>query len=309
MQSAIPEAHGGYGDVRSAITSALVLEELGAGDLSIALHVLAPRLIAFPVLELGGEEQKKQVLPAYAGADYVAGTAAVMEPDFRYEIGELATTAVRSHDEWVLNGEKCDVRSPRGAPPPRLRAGRRRPGCVHRPAGHARPGDRRAREEHGVEGARDVWPPTRELPRPPFGAARRRPRADAQPLARRPRVARGRRGARRLRVTRATMRRNRRAFGVAIGQKQAIAFMLAEMAIEIDAERLLTRGSGVEDRPRRRCDARGCLRQNYAANMAAQGDRQRGAESRRSRLLPDHMVELWLRNGRGFGTFDGIAMA
>ena len=34
--------------------------------------------------------------------------------------------------------------------------------------------------------------------------------------------------------------KERKAFGVAIAQKQAIAFMLAEMAIEIDATRLLT---------------------------------------------------------------------
>src|SRR5207253_4615007 len=43
VASAIPESYGGFGDEPSALTGAIVLEELGYGDLSIALHALAPR--------------------------------------------------------------------------------------------------------------------------------------------------------------------------------------------------------------------------------------------------------------------------
>src|SRR5690606_34506938 len=38
VHSALPEEHGGYGEERSAVTGAIVAEELGWGDLSIALH-------------------------------------------------------------------------------------------------------------------------------------------------------------------------------------------------------------------------------------------------------------------------------
>src|ERR1700689_5170717 len=45
----IPEIYGGYGDTRSAISGAVIAEELACGDLALALHMLAPRLSAFPV--------------------------------------------------------------------------------------------------------------------------------------------------------------------------------------------------------------------------------------------------------------------
>src|ERR1051326_1443550 len=51
VAGAIPEPYGGFGDARSALTGAIVLEELGYGDLSIALHVLAPRLFVYPLLD------------------------------------------------------------------------------------------------------------------------------------------------------------------------------------------------------------------------------------------------------------------
>src|SRR5439155_263063 len=55
VQSAIPEAFGGYGDARSAVTSALLLEELAYGDLALTLHLLAPRLLTIPLLVAGTE--------------------------------------------------------------------------------------------------------------------------------------------------------------------------------------------------------------------------------------------------------------
>ena len=109
VQNVIPEQFGGYGDQRSAITSALVCEELGCGDLSIALHVLAPRLAIYPILELGSEAQRQAVLPDYTGEQFVAGSAAVVEPRFNFDLDELTTTATRRNGNVVLNGTKCYV--------------------------------------------------------------------------------------------------------------------------------------------------------------------------------------------------------
>ena len=50
VQSPIPETFGGAGEAPSAVTGALVCEELAWGDLSIALHLLAPRFVIQPVL-------------------------------------------------------------------------------------------------------------------------------------------------------------------------------------------------------------------------------------------------------------------
>src|SRR5271167_2916244 len=60
VRSAIPQQFGGDGDARSAVTGAVIGEELAYGDLSIAIKVLAPRLFAFPLIEMGTVEQQKR---------------------------------------------------------------------------------------------------------------------------------------------------------------------------------------------------------------------------------------------------------
>src|SRR2546422_3163317 len=79
VQSAIPEALGGYGDARSAVTSALILEELAYGDLALALHLLAPRLITIPLLVAGTQGQRKRLLPHFPGARVTVGAAALVD--------------------------------------------------------------------------------------------------------------------------------------------------------------------------------------------------------------------------------------
>src|ERR1700680_2961300 len=53
VRSAIPQQFGGDGDARSAVTGAVIGEELAYGDLSVAIQVVAPRLLVFPLIEMG----------------------------------------------------------------------------------------------------------------------------------------------------------------------------------------------------------------------------------------------------------------
>ena len=95
---------------------------------------------------------------------------------------------------------------------------------------------------------------------------------------------------------------------MAIAQKQAIAFILAEMAIEIDATRLLLweaawaldRG---EDATRQTV-----LAKRYAANMALKVTDNAVQVLGGHGYIRDHPVELWLRNARGFTAIDGLAI-
>ena len=64
IQSTIPEAYGGVGTPSSAVTGTLICEELAWGDLSIALHMLSPQLVTYPVMTFGTHEQKQQILSA-----------------------------------------------------------------------------------------------------------------------------------------------------------------------------------------------------------------------------------------------------
>ena len=100
----------------------------------------------------------------------------------------------------------------------------------------------------------------------------------------------------------------RQAFGEAIAQRQAIAFMLAEMAIEIDATRLMTweaawRIDRGEDATRE-----ASLVKAYADDTAVTVTDRAVQILGGHGYIRDHPVELWLRNGRGFVTFDGMAM-
>ena len=72
IANCIPEDCGGYGFERSAVTGAIIAEELAYGDLALALAMLSPSLFAYPVLEMGTEEQKKKYLPQFCGEGFKA---------------------------------------------------------------------------------------------------------------------------------------------------------------------------------------------------------------------------------------------
>ena len=109
VQGPIPESLGGNGDSRLAITGAIIAEELAYGDLAIAAHVLAPRLLAFPVLEMGTDEQRERHLKRFTGADFTPASAALMEPRWDFDPAAMTTVARRDGHSFTLNGAKCLV--------------------------------------------------------------------------------------------------------------------------------------------------------------------------------------------------------
>jgi alkylation response protein AidB-like acyl-CoA dehydrogenase len=309
VQMAIPEACGGHGEQRSAITSALVCEELGWGDLSIALHVLAPRLLTYPVIELGSDALRQQVLPAYAGEHFTAGTAALMEPRFNFDVNDLATTAVRRNSSYVLNGTKCYV--PLAAEAQHILVyARAEQGLsafvVGRDTAGLSIGERE--KNMGLKGLATYELQLEECAVPAAALVN----GDFGPLFNRGRVALA---ALAVGVARAAFEyardyaKDRRAFGSAIAQKQAIAFMLAEMAIEIDATRLLAWEAAWKLDRGEDATREACLAKSYAANMALKVTDNAVQVLGGHGYIRDHLVELFLRNGRGFAVFEGLAMA
>src|SRR6185503_10606219 len=109
VQSGIPEQFGGYGDARSAVTGALLLEELAYGDAAITLELLAPRLVTIPLVALGTDAQRKQWLPRFAGDQYAAAASAFSEPRWDFDPTALATKAERQGGDYVLTVTKCLV--------------------------------------------------------------------------------------------------------------------------------------------------------------------------------------------------------
>jgi len=311
VQSAVPEALGGFGDARSAVTGAILLEELAYGDLAMALHLLAPRLVTIPLLAVGTEAQQKKWLPRFAAERFTPGTAAFVEPRWDFDATALETRAEKAGNEWVLSGRKCLVPLAKdaevilvyAAAPDGLAAF-----LVERGAAGLTVGERE--KNMGLK-ALDTYGLTLDKVRLPVDARLGGDGAKLQSLVDAGRVALA---ALATGVSRAAFdyardyAKERRAFGVAIGQKQAIAFKLAEMAIEIDAMRLLTweaawRLDRGEDATRESVLARQYASQS-ALSITDNAVQVLGGHG----YIRDHMVELWLRDARGFATIDGLAI-
>jgi alkylation response protein AidB-like acyl-CoA dehydrogenase len=102
----IPEEYGGSG--MDAISAAIAIEELGWGCGSTALAIAAHNgLGCAPVALFGSPELKKRYLPGVAsGADGLAALA-LTEPGAGSDLkGGVQTQAFVKLDHWVINGSK-----------------------------------------------------------------------------------------------------------------------------------------------------------------------------------------------------------
>lgn len=311
VANSIPEEYGGFGSGRSAIRASLKLEELAYGDLAMAMHLLAPRLITVPLITLGTDEQKKTWLPRFTGQKFVVGTAAFVEPSWSFDATALETKAERQGGDWVVTGKKCLVPLAKDAiailvyasTPTGLGAFVVEPGSKGLSVGE--------RERNMGVKALDTYPVELVGVRVPDSARLGGEGADLQPLVDAMRV-----GSASLAVgvARAAFdyareyAKERRAFGVAIAQKQAIAFMLANMATEIDAMRLLAWEAAWRLDEGKPATAEAYMASTYAASSTLQIADDALQVLGGHGYIRDHLVELFLRNGRGFTTFDGLAI-
>ena len=106
VAGAIPEEYGGGGIGRSPVTNALVLEELAWGDVPLAAAAMTPALFVQPLLDFGTDAQKKQLLPLFAKSSFQAATLALLEPTFSFDAASLRTVAEPKGTGFVLSGRK-----------------------------------------------------------------------------------------------------------------------------------------------------------------------------------------------------------
>ncbi|MEJ7635813.1 acyl-CoA dehydrogenase family protein [Aeromicrobium sp.] len=105
----IPESLGGLSEDRSAVTGVLVAEALAEGDMGQAVACLAPAAVATAISLWGSDAQQQTYLPAFAGDDIPAAALAVAEPRALFDPFELRTTAVKTDSGYRLNGVKSAV--------------------------------------------------------------------------------------------------------------------------------------------------------------------------------------------------------
>jgi alkylation response protein AidB-like acyl-CoA dehydrogenase len=313
LQASIPEAYGGFGE-RSAVTSTLALEEMAFGDLAGTLAVMTPSLFATPILLVGSEEQKQTYLPKIVEGSWSPYTAALIEYNFDFDPNSLKTMASVIGDHFILNGEKAFVPFAKDAEAILVYAD-----LNGQTQGFIIPKDAEGltisaeREKLMSLNALPLYRVKLDSVKVPaenrLGGASGH---DFEPVLAAMRVATA---ATAVGVANAAFEysknyaKEREAFGVKIAQKQAIAFMLAEMRTEIEASRLLTWDAAWKLDAHKE-DA--CIEAYLAATGAA--DMAMMVTDRAVQILGghgyirEHPVEMWMRNGRGFAMFTGLAI-
>jgi len=100
----IPEQYDGQG--LGVLEDCIVVEELCRADPGIGVAIsLGNLMIPDVLLKHGSEEQKSKYIPPLARGDKIAA-AAFTEPDHGSDITRMNSTAVKSGNEWIINGAK-----------------------------------------------------------------------------------------------------------------------------------------------------------------------------------------------------------
>jgi alkylation response protein AidB-like acyl-CoA dehydrogenase len=99
----VPEGHGGSD--MGCLALALVCEEIAWACAASATQYLDQPLGGLPILHFGSDEQKKKYLPRLGTGEMLAAYS-LSEPEAGSDAAGLKTTAVRQGDAYVLNGSK-----------------------------------------------------------------------------------------------------------------------------------------------------------------------------------------------------------
>ncbi|MBU2487962.1 MAG: acyl-CoA dehydrogenase family protein [Proteobacteria bacterium] len=309
--SYVPEAFGGDGMEYSPVLNAIALEELAFGDMAFAVAATAPSLFITPLLDFGTEKQKKKYLPTVCKDQYCVSTLAVTEPFLGFDVTSMKTTAEKKNGSYVLNGTKCFVPMAGRAQdilvaamdegrPQLFVVSAKNPGIsisereknlglyaleTHKvtlencevPAGD------RLGEAEGVNFSRIMQKTRVGLSAMATGIARA-----SYELARK-------------------YAREREQFGEFIGQRQAVAFMVAEMAYETDSMRLLTWKAASMLENGKDAAREAALARMYAGEMSMKicdyGVQVMGGHG----YIRDYPMERNYRNARGVAIWDAMA--
>jgi alkylation response protein AidB-like acyl-CoA dehydrogenase len=311
LQASIPESYEGFGE-HSAVTGVLAAEEMAYGDLSGAFAVMTPGLFVIPILLVGSETQKKEFIPPVIEMEWKPYTAALMESRFDFDPCDLETVAKPDGDSYVISGEKSFVPFANDAEMMIVYAklnGETQGFIVPKDAEGLRVGDRQkllglhALPLYSLSLENVIVPMENRL-----GGSEGH---DFTPILDTSRVALA---AMAVGMSKAAFdysrdyAKDREVFGVKVAQKQAIAFMLAEMATEIEAIRLLVwEAAWMLDNHKPDTSKHAYLAMTGASDMAMMVTDRAVQILGGHGYIREHPVEMWMRNGRGFATFHGLA--
>jgi alkylation response protein AidB-like acyl-CoA dehydrogenase len=304
---AVPDSLGGAADVRSPVTGVLIAEELARGDVGLALALLAPWGVAHALAEAGEGAQQDRWLRRF-GERFAPAALALAEPRPAADPFRPETGAVRDGAGWKLYGQKVLVplastaelflvaAEVRGGGPRLFMIGRDSPGVTitRTPAMGLRSADLGTLVLDGAE----VEPDGQIGDEAAFTAAVVRARLGWSALA----VG----GCQAVLDHVIPYCNDRVAFGEPITNRQSVAFMIGDIAIETDALRLCVwRAAALAERGSERAAAAVALARRQAAAKASKigsdGVQLLGGHG----YIAEHPVERWYRDLRAIGIAEG----
>ncbi|ORM25169.1 acyl-CoA dehydrogenase family protein [Williamsia sp. 1135] len=105
----VPEEFDGAATERGVVTNSLVAEAMAYGDMGLALPLLAPSGVATTLTQYGSDAQQKTYLPDYAGESVPQSAVVIAEPRALFDAMTLQTKATRVPSGYRLNGVKSFV--------------------------------------------------------------------------------------------------------------------------------------------------------------------------------------------------------
>ncbi|MGH1562961.1 acyl-CoA dehydrogenase family protein [Mumia sp. DW29H23] len=304
----LPEDLGGLAAERSATTGALVAEALGRGDMGIAASLLAPTAVATAIGLWGDSAQQATYLPSFTGSDVPAAALAVAEPHALFDPFALRTTAHKIPGGFVLDGVKSGV----------IRGASAELFVVAARMDDGRPG--LFVLESSTPGISIVADPSMglraaSLSRLVLDGVKVTPEAllpeSVTSYADSVRLARIAWSSLSLGAMRAVLDyvtpyvKDRKAFGEPVAHRQGVAFMVADMAIELEGARLATlRAASRADLGKsfaREAALSRRLCAEYGMKIGTDGVQLLGGHG----FTKEHPVERWYRDLRAVGVMEG----
>jgi alkylation response protein AidB-like acyl-CoA dehydrogenase len=305
----VPGELDGAFEERSAVTSVLVAEQLARGDMGLAVAILAPAAVGTAIGRWGDADQQSTYLPEFAGESPPAAALAVIEPRPLFDPAKLEAKARRAGDGYALEGIKSLV--PRAADaelfvvaaqledrgPALFIVEAKEPGVGFQPA--------------PAMGLRAAGTGTLALDGVKLGSQALLGGADPATYAECVRLGRLGWSALAVGVSQAVYDyvkeyvNDRVAFGEPISHRQAVAFDVANIAIELDGMRLATyraasRADQGLDNSREVALARR-LATRYGMRIGSDGVQLLGGHG----YTKEHPVERWYRDLRAAGLMEG----
>jgi alkylation response protein AidB-like acyl-CoA dehydrogenase len=310
----ISERLGGLAETRSPMTSCLIAEELARGDVGLACALLAPIAVVNAIVDYGTAAQQDRYLPRFTGERFVPAAMALLEPRAGFDPCELRTGATRCPSGWRLHGEKVLVPLGRDAEVLLVAANVLGMGARLFVVERGTPGvSIEAQPAMGVRAAatsrvmlRDVFVPEYAILGGPSSDYDHEELVDSARLLWAALAV----GAAQAVLDHVVPYCNERvAFGEPITNRQAVAFSIANIAIETDAMRLVTwRAAALAERgapfgreaalARRFCATRGM-------QIGSDGVQLLGGHG----FVKEHPVERWYRDLRAVAIMEGALLA